>query len=283
MPGSGAVEVVTVAGVRVACHERGEGRPLVFVHGLAGSAVTWREVTARLATRFRTLAIDLMGCGRSDKPIRESYTLGRQAELVRGFVDALGLADAVLVGHSYGGAVCMLAAREPWARVTGLVLVDSLCYPQPVPPALRLLSLPGLGPLALWLVPKTWAAGAGLAAAYGGRRRPLAEVVAANAYALRSRAGRHALIETVRGIAALPRKPLTDFAALGLPTLVIWGERDPVIPLSLGERLAGEIPGAELVLVPGVGHLPQEEAGEETAEAIGRFLGAIPRPMNHRP
>lgn len=265
-----------VDGVSLACEDWGRGRPLVFVHGLAGCSASWQATASVLSRDFRTITVDLMGFGRSGKPLGESYTLERQAELLRLFLDGLALDDAVLIGHSYGGGVCSVALRDPCPRVSALVLVDSVCYPQPVPLSLRVIGFPLLGPVALYLTPKSWVTGAVFGSAYGEKTAPSREVVAANALALASAPGRHALIQTVRELTARSPEPLADYSSFSLPALIVWGRRDRLVPIALGERLASEIPGARFASLEGCGHLPQEESPEETAQAIAHFLGGTP-------
>lgn len=268
--------MVTVDGVGLAYCQRGQGRPLVFLHGLAACSASWRAVAAILSAGYRCISLDLMGFGRSDRPVDESYTLERQAELLRRFLVELALEDAVLIGHSYGGGVCLLALREGCDRVGGLVLVDSICYPQAAPLPLRVVGWPVLGPLALRLAPKAWAVATVFGSAYGTRAAPAAEVVAANALALASPGGRYALVQTVRELRRRPAEPITDYGRVRLPALLIWGGRDAWVPPALGRRLATEVPGAQLVVLDECGHLPQEEAPQETAEAIARFLRLMP-------
>jgi pimeloyl-ACP methyl ester carboxylesterase len=263
---------VVVDGVGLAYREHGQGRPLVLVHGMATCSASWHETAAFLSRGFRCIAVDLMGFGRSDKPLGESYTLERQAELLQLFLVELALKDAVLIGHSYGGGVCLSALCDPCPRVSALVLVDSICYPQSAPISFRLLGFPVIGPLALCLVPRSWVTGTVFGNAYGKRTAPAPELVAANALALASASGRHALIQTVRELMARPIEPLADYSRFSLPTLIVWGRRDRLVPMALGQRLASEIPGAQFVAFDECGHLPQEESPQKTAEAIARFL-----------
>ena len=276
MAAEGRTEQVIVNGVGLSCDESGEGRPLVFVHGLASCSASWRATASLLSGDFRCIAVDLMGFGRSDKPLGETYTLERQGELLRLLLAELKLEDAVLVGHSYGGGVCLSALRDPCPRVGALVLVGSICYPQAVPLSFRLLAFPLLGPLALYLAPKSWATGAVFGNAYGRGLGPAKELVAANAFALASASGRHALVRTVRELAARPAGPLADYGRVSAPTLIVWGRRDRLVPIALGERLASEIPRAQFVALDECGHLPHEESPAEIADAIARFVCAMP-------
>jgi pimeloyl-ACP methyl ester carboxylesterase len=265
-----------VDGVGIAYNDCGAGRPVVLVHGLASCAVSWAMVSSVLSRRYRTISIDLMGFGRSDKPLGESYTLERQAELLRLFIADLALDGAVLVGHSYGGGVSLTVADTSCTQLSALVLVDSVCYPQAPPLSFRVLGLPLFGPLALRLVPKSWVTGAVFGSAYGTRIPPTQALVAANALALASATGRHALIQTVRELMSQRSARPADYSHIALPTLILWGRRDPLVPIRLGEKLAAEIPGAQFVAFETCGHLPQEEDPERVAETISRFIDRLP-------
>jgi pimeloyl-ACP methyl ester carboxylesterase len=268
---------VLVDGVRLSYEERGQGRPLVFVHGLAASSASWREVAEALSDDCRTVCLDLMGFGRSAKPPHESYTLARQGSLLRQLLPALGLEGALLIGHSYGGGVCLQAARtDQEGLVKGLVLADPVCYAQPLPLSFRLLRLPVLGPLGLRLAPKEWMTRAGLERGYGGRRRAKSELVSSYAAALTSAEGRHALTRTIAGLAEQSRVTRHDYGQITIPTLLIWGRHDHLVPVALGRRLEGELPNAQFLLFDDCGHLPQEEEPRRTADAISDFLRRVP-------
>jgi pimeloyl-ACP methyl ester carboxylesterase len=267
---------VVVNGVRLAYEDRGIGRPVVFVHGYAASSATWRQVAHSLSDSYRTVALDLMGFGRSEKPARQLYTIERQASLLRGFLAQLDLDDFVLVGHSYGGGVCLSLLRlDHGLHIRGLALMDTICYPQPLPTGVRLLRMPVVGGLALRLLPAEAVVRYTLRQGY---HKPVVlnpELVKAYAEALRSPGGRQAMVETARRI--LPQDVdglVRSYARISYPTFILWGERDRIIPVALGRRLSGQIPGAasQMVVLKDCGHVPQEEMPERTAELIGDFL-----------
>lgn len=267
---------VVVNGVRLAYEDRGMGRPVVFVHGLAASSATWRVVAQMLSDSCRTITLDLMGFGRSDKPLQQLYTLERQASLLRGFIAELGLEKCVLVGHSYGGGVCLSLLRlEHGLEIRGLALLDTICYPQSFPLGVRALRLPGVGELALKLMPPELGVKVMLKQAY---YRPVVinpELVRSYAAALKSPGGRHALLETARRMLPQDVEGLVrSYSCISYPTFLLWGEKDRVVPVALGRKLAGQVPGAasQMVTLRDCGHCPQEEMPEKTANLLGDFL-----------
>jgi pimeloyl-ACP methyl ester carboxylesterase len=226
------------------------------------------------------VALDLKGFGESDKPGDGAYGVDDQAELLCGFVRALSLDEFVLVGHSFGGAVCLRAVQFERGGaamgVRGLVLVDSAAYPQEMPDFVRLFRLPVLGELALWLVPLAIGARLALRSACFDRATVSTEAVGAYARAAGLPGGRRALLATAREIVPRNLDAITRaYAEIDLPTLVLWGEHDTVVPLAVGKRLAEEMPNARLEVLAECGHVPHEERPEETARLIGSFLAGL--------
>jgi pimeloyl-ACP methyl ester carboxylesterase len=266
-----------VDGVLIAYEERGEGPPIVFVHGLAVSSYTWREVARALSGSHRTVCLDLMGFGFSAKPRDEPYTLGRQASLLHDLMVELDLRGATLVGHSYGGGVCLSLMRHcQGLDVAGLALVGSMCYRMKLPWSLRLLRVPVLGRLCAELTPARISMKLALRKAYYRNDRLSSETVAHYAERLRSPGARAALVATTKQIVPANADDLiASYQRISVPSLVVWGRHDAVIPLEHGERLACEIPDAELAVIEDCGHSPQEELPERTAEVIGDFLGRL--------
>jgi len=279
MVGDREAATVVVDGVRLAYEEWGMGPPLLFVHGFGTSSHSWRAVMAALADSHRTVAVDLMGFGRSEKPLRQLYTMERQAALLRGFITQLDLADPVLVGHSYGGGVCLMLLRlNRDFNPRSLVLVDPVCYPQKLPLFLRLLRTPALGPLLLNALPVEKAVRMGLQRAY---YRPLVirnDTVAAYAAALRAPGGKQAAIATAAHFFPQDLQGmLRSYKQIKCPTLIIWGERDPLIPVLTAKRLLTDIAGARVKVLEGTGHVPQEEVPQRVSQAISEFLSMLPK------
>jgi pimeloyl-ACP methyl ester carboxylesterase len=247
--------------------------PVVFVHGLLSSSKTWKRVLRSARAGRPAIAVDLPGSGFSDRPWPYDYSAPAQALALLDFLDARRIDRAVLVGSSLGGGVCLIAAAARPERVAALVLVDSAFPGVTIPPSFRSLRAPALGEMQIeFLI------------------RPVVE------YGLRHRLYAHAEQVTRDTVSdwwdPIP-VPGTRRAALGsvrtrtdgygslaskihAPALVLWGKEDRLFPASDGLRLASEIPGARLVVLPDAGHLPQEEVPEAFSRVVADFLNHLP-------
>ncbi len=254
----------------------GEGTPLVLVHGIGASSSTWDPVVDRLAETGRTvITLDLPGHGRSSKEPGD-YSLGALASIVRDLLDHLAVTRAVVVGHSLGGGVAMQFAYQFPERVDGLVLVASGGLGEETFPLLRAATLPG-AEIVLPLIthPRTLAA----MGAVGGVLSRVGlnpEFVSADAVRtlreLDEPQARNAFLATLRGVVDFRGQRVSAVSKLssasGVPTLLIWGDRDPVIPVDHGVRAHELLPDSRLVVFPGAGHEPHRFDPERFAELV---------------
>ena len=264
-------EFIDLDGARLyyyAAGSRGAGEPVVFVHGFATSGHLWRDVISLLPPGRRLVVLDLLGHGRSDPPGNRPLTLRAHADRLAALMDALGIANACIVGHGVGGGVAQaLAAYRP-ARVSRLALVSSIAFGSWASRDLRLAK--ATLPITRHL-PPAWLLSMVRAELERGYTDATRATHAIDRYArpFATETGRDAL---VRHIAALdPRESRTlseRLGALVVPTSVVWGEDDPFLPLALGRRLADSIPGAALDVVAGARHFLPEDAPRQVADAL---------------
>jgi pimeloyl-ACP methyl ester carboxylesterase len=254
--------------------------PLLLLHGVPTSGYLWHGVMRDLGHGYRTTAPDLAGLGRSERP-RAPLTLARQADLLLDLLDQLGYARAVVVGHDVGGAVAVhLAARAP-ERVAGLALVSTPLHREIWPPIRTIpLLLPGLRSAllrALRLQPD--GAGRLLARALGVGPHSALDSDELDVYLaplLRPEGG-GGLVDVVAGVDMNAAQQAWDLVrAAPPPTLVLWGEEDPLYSSSYGRRIAAEMPGAVWVPVPDCGHLLPHERPERVAEELAAFIAELP-------
>jgi pimeloyl-ACP methyl ester carboxylesterase len=266
-----AGQLVRAGGQLVHVEQAGAGEPVVLLHGFGASTYSWRKVMPALAERYRVVAIDLNGFGYTQRPrSRESYTREGQARLVLDTMDALGIARAHVVGHSYGGGITLyLASRHP-ERFLSMVLVDSSAPTYANDRRSRAAAL-----------------------------RPL-DILYVRAVALRPGAVRKALLRSfwddskvtpelvrayfdrvaVEGVgyafygltAPAPPGPPVELEKIEIPTLVVWGAHDELISPESGRRAAARLPHSTFVLLDDCGHLPMEEQPEALLRAILPFL-----------
>src|SRR5215207_7739594 len=271
---------IRVEGVRTRFLTAGAGVPLVLLHGVGDNALDWRWAIPDLARDHVVYAPDLPGSGGSAKPEAGGYSPASFERFVGSFLGTLGVERAAVVGNSLGGLAGLRFALSEPERVTALGLVASAGLGRKVSPALRSLSLPGYG---------------GIAVAWG-RRRPGAAQRALGRSALlfahpwrvpqewlkeQYRLARlpgflKAQLATVRaqvGIRGQREVLLDRLPDLQTPTLVVWGERDRVLPPSQAHEAITRLPNGSLEHIPKCGHLPQVEYPERFASSLARFLG----------
>ncbi len=255
----------------------GAGRPVLLIHGFGATMYTWRHLVPLLARRHQVITVDLKGSGRAPKPPDGHYGVRDQAGHIADLILSRDLTDLTLVGHSFGGGVVLAAAvgrALPPGRLQSLVLIDSMAYRQAFPWFISLLRTPILGPLALGLLPKEPQVRLVLRAGYHEPAKITDDAVKAYAAPLRLAAARRALIETARAIPPEDADALAAlYSAITLPTLMLWGRHDAIVPLPIGERLHRAIATSRLVVVDDAGHLPHEETPERVSEELSRFLG----------
>jgi pimeloyl-ACP methyl ester carboxylesterase len=257
----------------------GQGPLLVLVHGITNSSATWEPVLATLGQRFTVIAPDLLGHGDSAKP-RGDYSLGANASLLRDFMLALGHERATLVGHSLGGGIAMQMAYQFPERVERLVLVSSGGLGRQVTPLLRAVALPG-AELVLPLLASEPLVNAG--AKIGGwidrigvRVGSDLAAMAAGFASLQDIEARRAFVHTARAVIDVggQRVNATDklYLAEAVPTLILWGDRDPIIPARHGIRAHELMPGSRLRIFDGAGHFPHHDDPPGFAAAITEFV-----------
>jgi pimeloyl-ACP methyl ester carboxylesterase len=271
-------QTITLHGREVSFVRQGSGPLLLLIHGMAGTRETWRAVIEPLARRHTVLAPDLPGHGASAVGAGD-YSLGALAALLRDLLVALGDERATLVGHSLGGGVAMQFAYQFPAIAERLVLVSSGGLGPEVSPILRAAALPGADRFIAITAGPGRAAGSALArglAAVG--LRPSADVAeVARGYASLADPGRRAaFLATLRAVVGTTGQRVHAgdrlYLAEGVPTLIMWGARDPIIPAAHGERAHQNLPGSRLEIFDGVGHLPQIEAPARFAAVLEQFV-----------
>jgi len=274
-----AADEVVLHGHRVRFHSSGDGPLLVLLHGIASTADTWAPVATGLAASHTVLAPDLLGHGSSAKP-RGDYSLGAYASGVRDLITALGHERATVVGHSLGGGIAMQFAYQFPERVERLVLISSGGLGREVHPILRASTLPG-SEIVLALLGRRWlrTTGGAVGATLGRLGLRAGEDlagVAAGIASLGDADARGAFVHTAR--AAIDpggqRVSATDrlYLAAHLPTLIVWGERDPIIPAAHGEAAHAAIPGSRLEIFAGAGHFPHREQPVRFVSLVEDFL-----------
>jgi pimeloyl-ACP methyl ester carboxylesterase len=283
-----APRFVTVHGYRRAYLRAGRGSPVLLIHGIGDSSASWLPVLPGLARRHLVIAPDLLGHGLSDKP-RGDYSLGGFACGMRDLLTVLGVERATVVGHSLGGGVAMQFAYQFPERCERLVLVGTGGVGPQVSPLLRLAAAPGTGEALLGLLrlPPARLASSAAVSAFGllggdlGRdaaemRRVLGGLAATQARSAFLRTLRSAVDGRGQAITMLDR----CYLAQGMPTMIIWGAHDAVIPIEHARIAHEAMPGSRLEVFPDAGHFPHHSDPERFEALLADFF-ATTRPSSH--
>jgi pimeloyl-ACP methyl ester carboxylesterase len=270
---------MTLHGHRVAYRSAGSGPAVVLVHGITSTSATWERVMPYLATRFTVIAPDLLGHGQSAKP-RGDYSLGAYASGVRDLMVTLGQESATFVGHSLGGGVVMQLAYQFPERCQRLVLVDSGGLGREVNLLLRAATLP-LSEIVLPLLASTRLLDAGrtVGRAFGRiglqAGTDIAELARGHA-SLADPEARAAFVHTLRTIVEPggQRVNASDrlYLAENVPFMLVWGDRDPIIPVQHGIAAHELVPSSRLEIFEGAGHFPHLDDPQRFLDVLLDFI-----------
>jgi pimeloyl-ACP methyl ester carboxylesterase len=260
-----------VRGGDVAYFDTDEGEPMVFVHGLVGDFTHFEHIIAPLARRFRVAGLDLPGCGLSCKP-RQRHTIRAYAETLLSWMEARKLGPATIVGHSAGGQVAAEAALLSPSSARRLVLVGTAgmrAYPKAVSWMAGAITQP-------WLLSRT----------LDRLAMPMLDRVFVQRNAYTEKFVKDALDRPVHPTIDEMAKVFHDLVPdllqptimdnvhrLRMPVLVVWGDRDRLIPKESVARVAAGLPNVILKVIPGSGHMPMIECPDEVVRTIEIFCG----------
>lgn len=270
---------ISIHGHRVAYHESGAGPVVLLVHGMAGSMSTWDLVAPTLASRFTVVAPDLPGHGASEKLVGD-FSLGAYASTLRDLLLALGHERATVVGQSLGGGVAMQLAYQYPERCERLVLVGSGGLGREVNHLLKLLTIPGSeGVLKLACaeqVRDAIAAVGQLASKFGIAAAPHVQELWRSYSSLGDAETRTAFLRTLRAVIDTGGQAVSAANRLHLasemPTLIIWGDADPIIPVEHAHAAHQAIAGSRLEIFPNVGHYPHCEDPARFIDVLTDFI-----------
>ncbi|MHB9757316.1 alpha/beta fold hydrolase [Streptomyces sp. BYX5S] len=276
---AGALSFATVHGYRRAYRIAGEGPAVLLIHGVGASCAHWEDCIAALARRHTVIAPDLLGHGDSAKP-RADYSVAAYANGLRDLLGVLGIDRVTLVGHSFGGGVAMQFAYQFPERVDRLVLISTGGVGPQVTPLLRAATLPGAG-LALGLLK---VAGARLPVTAAVRALRLMDTglgvdapdLVNVVDALPDQKSRDAFTRTLRAVVDWRGQVVTMldrcYLARGFPTLLVWGDRDSVLPVAHAYTAHEAMPGSRLEVFAGAGHFPHHTEPVRFVRLLEEFI-----------
>ena len=260
-----------VDGIRL--HLRDTGKPdapaIIMLHGFGSSLHTWEAWAQALSDRYRVIRFDLPGFGLTGPDPTGDYTDVHAEQVLAALMDQLHVPRAILIGNSMGGRLAWSFAASHPARVSRLVLISPDGFASPGIPYGQAMGVPMTARLLPYVMP-TLLLRASLAPAYGDPRRLTDEVVIRYPDMILSPGVRDAVLARMQQDAL--EDPVPVLRTLHLPVLLLWGEKDHLIPISNAADYLAVLPNAKLVTLPGLGHVPQEEQPAEALERVKAFL-----------
>nr|WP_322762477.1 alpha/beta hydrolase [Frankia sp. Cr2] len=282
-----ATRYVTVHGYRRAYIRAGRGPALLLIHGIGDSSQTWADLIPLLARSRTVIAPDLLGHGRSDKP-RGDYSIGGYACGMRDLLTVLGIDRVTVVGHSLGGGVAMQFAYQFPERCERVVLVATGGVRSDIHPLLRLAAIPGSGPVLSLLTTASvrhlgWAVTRALRWLRTDLGRDVDDLMR-TLEDLHVDTARAAFLRTLRASVDGHGQAITMldrcYLAAGMPSLIIWGGHDAVIPPEHARILQAAMPGSRLEIFTDAGHFPHRSDPERFRAVLEDFLSST-RPATY--
>ncbi len=268
--------------INLAYNEYGKenNQTILFIHGFGESRYTWRFITKPLAKKYHLVTIDLKGFGESPKTEDEDYSVYDQAKLIENFIKQKGLKNLTIVGRSFGGGVALVLALMQEKKmfkhnINGLILIDTMSYKQHLPSMMWLLQKPIIGYLGIHLLSADTIALEAYNFAFSNDKLIPKDSITQSSKMMDLPNAKYAYKQTVDYI--IPddiAKVEKEYKDIKIPTLIIWGKDDVSIPYRFGIRLHRDIKNSKLILLKGVGHMPQEESPKKVIEAIEDFMAS---------
>jgi len=263
----------------------------VLIHGFAGNTQTWSPWVTDLARDHQLHLVDIKGFGNAPRPRDGRYGPLDLASPVLDYIRDRDLRDVTLVGHSLGGAIALIIAMElnqaahedsaeagsARGNLARLVLVSGAAFPQTIPSFIRLAGSRAIGGVLLRVVPMRWLIRKALEKVYFDPGAVRDDQVRAYADPIRRSGGRYAIRTAARQLVPANVDALVEgYARLDVPTLLLWGRHDTVVPLSTAHRLESILPQSELQVLERCGHIPSEELPEESLALVRAFFARAP-------
>lgn len=251
---------------------KGAGEPLIMIHGFSSSLHTFSHLFEPLSKRYKVYALDMKGFGKSPKPRDDKYSVYDQMQLVKNFMKEQNITNPIMIGHSLGAGV-ILSLAISGEKIKKMVLIDAAAYRQNLPKLLRWLQFPVVGKLGFYLLPARYEIEEGYKYAFYDNDKIPQEGVDILTKNLQSENAKYAFAKASDFLIPDDIDEVSKrYKEITIPTLIIWGYNDVIIRKFKAEKLHKDIKKSLLRYVPLCGHMPQEEAPEETLRYIEDFL-----------
>jgi pimeloyl-ACP methyl ester carboxylesterase len=272
MPTRQNLKKCNVSGHNLAYYSEGVGETVLLIHGITTYSFLWRNIVPLLRDNYNVVAVDLLGCGESDKPLDVAYSIKHHSELIKEFITRLNIKKMHMVGHDVGGGIGQIFAVNYPDLLLDLTLINTVAYDfWPVQPILALRT-----PIIRQLVMATLDLGTFKLIVKRGifhKEKATQELMDYFWKPMKSKAGRKSFVHFAK---CLNNQHLLEIAEdlrrLEVPVLIIRGDADPFLSSAISKKLNKEIPGSELVRIPTGGHFIQEDEPQMIVEEMTRFF-----------
>ena len=260
---------ITIDGLSVHYRDEGTGFPVVLIHGMSSSLHTWQGWTEILSRQYRVIRMDIPGFGLTGPDPNNDYSIEAYEKFIGHLLDSLGVKECYMAGNSLGGFITWNYALHHPDQVKKIILLDAAGYPMKTPPpVVNLAKNQLLSPFMRYITPR-FIVSSSMKEVYGDASK-ITDSVTDRYFNMALRAGnRDAFIYFVKGFKERDTLPIQK---LTTPTLIEWGDKDRWIPVADAGRFHRDIKGSQLVIYPGVGHVPMEELPAESCADALRFF-----------
>jgi pimeloyl-ACP methyl ester carboxylesterase len=274
LEGLSSGKLVTVGGHNLFVWQNGKGPDVVLLHGMGDSGIGWQFIAPRLVrSGYRVTVWDALGAGKSDKPFPGDYSLKAHIQRLEAILNAVGIQEAVFVGHSLGGSMALELAQKHSPKVRALFLIDPAAYREGAMGGRWFWNTPYLAETVLGLLPLRAIARIGLKQNFRHLAKIPPELEALYLGEARRPGAVNALMAQERQL--IPphvEQWEEDHRTIINRTFILWGREDKLVPLAQGHRLAQAIEDSRLRVLPGIGHSPHLEAPQMVLEQLLSFL-----------
>jgi len=266
-------QFIEIDGMNVHYQRKGKGHPLILVHGFSGQVWNWRAWMKELPNDFELIAMDLPGFGLTGPHPKRAYSTEMSIKFLDDFLTKIGVDTFHIAGNSMGGGIAWAYTLAHPERVKKLVLVDASGYPRDSKQTktisgFKILQYKFLHGLITKITPRSIIKQS-LEGTYVDQKFANEKEVDLYMDMIRREGNRQVLIDRTK----TPRKNRSgEIKNIQHPTLIMWGDKDIIIPVSNAQKFHQDLPNSELVIYPNVGHLPMDEVGAQSAKDVRQFL-----------
>ena len=259
-------------GTKLHYRDEGSGFPIVLIHGTSASLHTWDGWADRLKKKFRVIRFDLPAFGLTGPRPDANYSIDSYIKAIHFLVDKLNINKFHLAGNSLGGFITWRYALKYPAQLKSMVLIDSAGYPrESSPPLLLFGKLPVVKTIMQYITPGFVVSGQ-VKNVYGDNTRIKPGTIGRYFNLLLRQGNRKAVVEYIQQLMAEDYALHQKLSTIQTPTLILWGDKDNLIPLKFASRFDKDMKNSQLIIYKGVGHIPMEEIPEKSAADVERFF-----------